>query len=109
MWQNKLPLCNLRLSNMSAAIVRAQLSEITPHVADRRHNHDRLNAQLYRHPNMTVPEKFGPKNRAPDSILFNWIDMSDTAANDFVRRADTQGIKVQVFGMSADNARAFWN
>ena len=58
---------------------------------------------------MTVPEKLGPKNRAPEGIQFSWIDMTDTTVNDFVRRADTQGIKVHVFSISADNARAFWN
>ena len=108
-WQNKLPLYNLRLSNMSAAIVRAQLPEIARRVADGRRNHDRLAAQLNRHPNVTVPEKLDPENRAPDSIQFNLTDMTDAAVTDFVRRADAQGIKVQVFGMSADNARAFWN
>ncbi len=108
-WQNKLPLYNLRLSNMSAAIVRAQLPEIARRVADGRRNHDRLAAQLNRHPNVTVPEKLAPENRAPDSIQFNLTDMTDAAVTDFVRRADAQGIKVQVFGMSADNARAFWN
>ena len=68
-----------------------------------------LAAQLNRHPNVTVPEKLAPENRAPDSIQFNLTDMTDAAVTDFVRRADAQSIKVQVFGMSADNARAFWN
>jgi dTDP-4-amino-4,6-dideoxygalactose transaminase len=107
--QNKLPLYNLRLSNMSAAIVRAQLPKIARRVADGRRNHDRLAAQLNRHPNVTVPEKLAPENRAPDSIQFNLNHMTDAAVTDFVRRADAQGIKVQVFGMSANNARAFWN
>lgn len=107
--QNKLPLYNLRLSNMSAAIVRAQLPKIARRVADGRRNHDRLAAQLNRHPNVTVPEKLDPENRAPDSIQFNLNHMTDAAVTDFVRRADAQGIKVQVFGMSANNARAFWN
>ena len=108
-WQNKLPLYNFRLSNMSAAIVRAQLPEIARRVADGRRNHDRLAAQLNRQPNVTVPEKLAPENRAPDRIQFNLTNMTDAAVTDFVRRADAQGIKVQVFGMSADNARAFWN
>ena len=94
---------------MSAAIVRAQLPEIARRVADGRRNHDRLAAQLNRHPNVTVPEKLDLENRAPDSIQFNLNHMTDAAVTDFVRRADAQGIKVQVFGMSANNARAFWN
>ena len=108
-WQNKLPLYNLRLSNMSAAIVRAQLPEITRRVTDGRRNHDRLAAQLRRHASVTVPEKLGSENRAPDSIQFNLVKMTDTEVTEFVRRADAQGVKVQVFGMSTDNARAFWN
>ena len=39
-WQNKLPLYNLRLSNMSAVIARSQLPELERRVQDGRRNHD---------------------------------------------------------------------
>jgi site-specific recombinase XerD len=35
--------------------------------------------------------------------------MSDEDVSAFVAYAAERGVKVQVFGMSTDNARAFWN
>jgi len=35
--------------------------------------------------------------------------MSDGEVDAFMRAAAAAGVKVQVFGRSADNARAFWN
>ena len=35
--------------------------------------------------------------------------MSEDARRDFARIAAGAGVKVQIFGLSADNARAFWN
>lgn len=108
-WQNKLPLYNLRLNNMSAAIIRPQLGELARRVRDGRTNHDHVAAQLGLSPWMQVPEKLAPEVRAPDSIQFNLLGMSDDEVAGFVRTAAAFGLKVQVFGLSADNARAFWN
>ena len=47
--------------------------------------------------------------RAPDSIQFNLVDMSDVQVDEFTSQASSLGLKVQVFGRSDDNARAFWN
>ena len=49
-WQNKLPLYNLRLSNLSAAIIRPQLEELSRRVRDGRRNHDHVAAMLNRSP-----------------------------------------------------------
>jgi len=35
--------------------------------------------------------------------------MTDRQVDDFVIHAAASGLKVQVFGRSSDNARAFWN
>jgi site-specific recombinase XerD len=56
-----------------------------------------------------VPDPLGPETRAPDSIQFNLRNMSDDEVRAFVAHADARGIKVQVFGLSTNNARAFWN
>ncbi|QQA41635.1 DegT/DnrJ/EryC1/StrS family aminotransferase [Pelagovum pacificum] len=108
-WQNKLPLYNLRLSNLSAAIIRPQLGEVARRVRDGRRNHDLVAARLSASPWLEVPQKLVPEQRAPDSIQFNVTGMSaaDTAA--FSAAAAARGVKVQVFGHSTDNARAFWN
>jgi len=108
-WQNKLPLYNLRLNNLSAAIVRPQLGELDRRVADGRRNHDHVAALLNASPWIKVPEKLAAEDRAPDSIQFNITGMTDAQIAVFAETAGANGVKVQVFGASKDNARAFWN
>jgi len=108
-WQNQLPLYNLRLSNLAAAIIRPQLYEVPRRVRDGRANHDYVAGLLNASPWLQVPEKLAPEERAPDSIQFNLEDMDNTQILAFQEAANARGVKVQVFGQSADNARAFWN
>ncbi len=108
-WQNKLPLYNTRLNNLSAAIIRPQLNEIPRRVKDGRRNHDYVAAALNASPHLVVPDPLGPEVRAPDSIQFNLVDFSNAETLAFQDAAARRGVKVQVFGMSEDNARAFWN
>lgn len=108
-WQNQLPLYNLRLSNLSAAIVRSQLAEVPRRVRDGRANHDYVAAILNGSDWLQVPEKLGPEDRAPDSIQFNLVGLNNDEILAFQEAANKRGVKVQVFGQSTDNARAFWN
>ena len=108
-WQNRLPLYNLRMSNLSAAVIRAQLPEIPRRVADGRRNHDHVAALLNASPWLDVPEKLPAEERAPDSIQFNLLGMNDEETRAFANEAASRGVTVQVFGLSQDNARAFWN
>ena len=79
-------------------------------VRDGRANHDYVAARLNRSPWLSVPPALPPEERAPDSIQFNLVDFaSDAEARAFADAAAARGVKVQVFGLSTDNARAFWN
>lgn len=108
-WQNRLPLYNTRLNNLSAAVIRPQLPELARRVRDGRRNHDHVSARLNASPWIDVPEKLAPEDRAPDSIQFNLVGLSDNDTLAFQEAAKARGVPVQVFGMSSDNARAFWN
>lgn len=108
-WQNRLPLYNLRLGNLSAAIIRPQLDELPRRVRDGRRNHDHTATLLNGSPWINVPEKLRYEERAPDSIQFNLCGLSAAQIDVFVAEAARAGVSVQVFGRSADNARAFWN
>lgn len=108
-WQNRLPLYNLRMNNLSAAIIRPQLGEIARRVTDGRANHDYVAARLNTSPWLHVPEKLAPEDRAPDSIQFNVVGLGEDETRAFAAAAADRGVKVQVFGLSTDNARAFWN
>jgi dTDP-4-amino-4,6-dideoxygalactose transaminase len=108
-WQNQLPLYNLRMSNLSAAIIRPQLDEVPRRVRDGRAGHDHVAARLNSSPWLSVPDALPPEQRAPDSIQFSLVGLSDDDTRAFATAAANHGVKVQVFGLSADNARAFWN
>jgi dTDP-4-amino-4,6-dideoxygalactose transaminase len=108
-WQNRLPLYNTRLGNLSAAVIRPQLAELPRRVRDGLANHNHVAAQLDASLHISVPAPLAPERRAPDSIQFNLCGMTDANVTAFIEAAAAQGVKVQVFGMSTDNARAFWN
>ena len=108
-WQNQLPLYNLRMSNLSAAIIRPQLPHLPRRVADGLRNHDHMAARLSASPLIDVPSPLPGETRAPDSIQFNIVGLSEEKIAAFAARAARAGVTVQVFGQSRDNARAFWN
>ena len=109
-WQNKLPLYNTRMQNLSAAVIRPQLPEVARRIRDGRANHDYVAGLLNETPWLNVPAPLLPEERAPDSIQFNLVGFeTDDDARAFQAAAKQRGVSVQVFGLSADNARAFWN
>ncbi len=109
-WQNKLPLYNVRMQNLSAAVIRPQIPAIDGRVAAGRGNHDYVAERLNRSPWMVVPPALPKEERAPDSLQFNLSGFAtDDEARAFQAAAARRGVSVQVFGLSKDNARAFWN
>lgn len=109
-WQNKLPLYNMRMNNLSAAVVRSQIPEVPRRVRDGRANHAYVAALLNTSDWLSVPAPLDQELRAPDSIQFNLRGFdSDKEAVAFQRLANERGVSVQIFGLSEDNARAFWN
>lgn len=108
-WQNQLPLYNLRLSNLAAAVIRPQLPHLPRRISDGLRNHDYVAEKLSTSPYIDVPAPLNGETRAPDSIQFNLVGMDDIQIRAFAQAADAAGVKVQVFGQSEDNARAFWN
>ncbi|MDW4550483.1 aminotransferase class I/II-fold pyridoxal phosphate-dependent enzyme [Defluviimonas sp. D31] len=109
-WQNRLPLYNMRMQNLSAAVIRPQIPEIASRVAAGRANHDHVAERLETSPWIEVPPALPQEERAPDSLQFNLRGFdSDDEARAFQDAALHRGVSVQVFGLSQDNARAFWN
>ncbi|MEX5727015.1 dTDP-4-amino-4,6-dideoxygalactose transaminase [Rhodovulum iodosum] len=109
-WQNKLPLYNTRMQNLSAAVIRPQLAEVARRVRDGRANHDYVAERLNGSSWLDVPPPLAPETRAPDSIQFNLVGFrADAEAHAFQAAAKARGVSVQVFGLSQDNARAYWN
>jgi len=110
LWQNKLPLYNMRMQNLSAAVIRPQLPLVGDRVAKGRFNHDHVADRLNLSAHLVVPPPLDPELRAPDSIQFNLQgDWTDAQALEFQHQAKRRGVSVQIFGLSDGNARAFWN
>ena len=108
-WQNELPLYNMRLQNLSAAVVRTQLPLVEDRAARGLRNHDQVARSLNQSPWLHVPPPLPQETRAPDSLQFLLQDFTDEEAVKFQDEAKSRGVSVQVFGLSKDNARAFWN
>ena len=109
-WQNKLPLYNMRMNNLSAAVIRPQLPLVAGRAERGRAGHDRVARALNGSGLMSVPPALPPETRAPDSIQFNLAGgWSDEDALAFQHHAKALGLSVQVFGLSQGNARAYWN
>ncbi len=108
-YQNALPLYNMRMNNLSAAIIRPQLAEIPRRVRDGRANHDHVAAALNASPHIEVPAPLPGEERAPDSIQFNLVDFSADEARRLMAVSAANGTPISVFGLHQDNARAFWN
>ena len=110
MWQNQLPLYNMRMQNLSAAVIRPQLPHLADRVARGLRGHDRVAARLAASPFITVPPALPAEKRAPDSLQFMLSgDWTDAQALALQEAAKNRGVTLQVFGLSQDNARAFWN
>ena len=109
-WQNRLPLYNMRMQNLSAAVIRPQLPLVKERVQAGRSNHDYVASRLNRSPWMEVPPALPQEQRAPDSLQLNLMGQwTDAEARAFQDAAKARGVAVQIFGLSDDNARAFWN
>jgi dTDP-4-amino-4,6-dideoxygalactose transaminase len=108
-WQNRLPLYNMRMQNLSAAVIRPQLPELARRVRDGRRNHDLVAARLNACQWLRVPDPLPQEVRAPDSLQFSLKGFTDDEARALESAAKARGVGVQVFGLSRDNARAFWN
>jgi len=107
-WQNKLPLYNLRMHNLSAAVIRPQLPHVARRSKDGLRNHDHLAARLGATGLLVVPPALQPERRAPDSLQF-LLPGDEAASRNFEAEASRLGVKVQIFGLSTGNARAYWN
>lgn len=109
-WQNKLPLFNMRMNNLSAAVALPQIREIESRSEKGLANYDYVAAILNASKWLYVPPPLLQERRAPDSIQFNLNGFDDDEeAEAFQRCAAEKGVDVQIFGLSQDNARAFWN
>jgi perosamine synthetase len=108
-YQNTLPLFNLRMNNLAAAVIRPQFDELDRRVRDGRANYEYVAAKLNASPWLEVPEALAGEERAPDSIQFNLVGFSTAEAQRLMAVSKGSNVPISIFGLHEDNARAFWN
>ncbi len=108
-YQNLFPLFNLRMNNLSAAVIRPQIPLVDERVAKGLSNYEYVESKLNASSFVSVPKADDRERRAPDSLQFNLIGFSDEEALDVMEISKQRGNMISIFGMQGDNARVFWN
>ncbi len=108
-YQNLLPLFNLRMNNLSAAVIRPQIELIDTRVAKGLENYEYVAEKLNASPLISVPPADARERRAPDSLQFNLVGFDDAQTRRVMEISTARGNPISIFGMQGDNARVFWN
>ncbi len=108
-YQNLFPLFNLRMNNLSAAVIRPQIPLVDERVAKGLSNYEYVESKLNASSFISVPKADSRERRAPDSLQFNLVGFSDDEAFDVMEMSKQRGNMISIFGMQGDNARVFWN
>ncbi len=108
-YQNQFPLFNLRMNNLSAAVIRPQIPLIDARVSKGLENYNYVAEKLNASPLISVPSADPRERRAPDSLQFNLVGFDDSQARRVMEISTARGNPIAIFGMQGDNARVFWN
>ncbi|WP_186768248.1 DegT/DnrJ/EryC1/StrS family aminotransferase [Streptomyces qinzhouensis] len=103
--QNKIPNLSLRMNNVSAALLRAQLTEIDKRLIGYRQRYRTLTALVAQSPYIGVPKAMPEVSRSPDTLQFHLLFDGD-GTNRFVARLADKGVHVKLFG-APGNPRFF--
>ena len=92
------PNFSMRMSALSAAILRPQLAEL-PHRAERWNRiHDRIAAGLARSQHLRVPERGGDHAYSATSVQFCILGLDADAMEAVLERAQARGLPIKWFG-----------
>ncbi len=108
-YQNLFPLFNLRMNNLSAAVIRPQIPLIEERVRKGLENYEYVAEKLNASPLISVPPADKRERRAPDSLQFNLVGFDDAQARRVMEISTARGNPISIFGLQGDNARVFWN
>jgi dTDP-4-amino-4,6-dideoxygalactose transaminase len=106
--KRNVPNFSLRMSNLTAAILRPQLPELDEKISTYNELYTELESLFSDIAFVETPITLPQVNRVGDSFQFNLVNMTVDQVLDFLTIARDQGIELQVFGHT-DNARYFRN
>jgi dTDP-4-amino-4,6-dideoxygalactose transaminase len=107
--QKTVPTYNMRMSNVTAAIVRPQLPLIEQKKATYAKNYQALATMLTTSEFVDLPLRDERESPVLDSMQFAMRDMRREQIEEFIRIVRLEGIALHSFGLDPGNARAFWN
>jgi len=108
-YQNKLPIYNMRMSNVTAAIIRPQIKLIEKKVKIYNRNYLYLLKILATSPFIYIPQRAPDERFSPDSIQFSLRGITSEQIKSFMEKVRSRGLSINVLGIHKDNARVFWN
>jgi len=103
-----IPNFSLRMSNLTAAVLRPQLKFLEYKISENRQRYDWLVKILSSVRNIYLPSPLSQVKRAPDSLQFNLVGLTSEQVDQFVQQTSERGVSLQIFGRD-DNSRYYKN
>lgn len=97
-YQKKIPVYNLRMSEVTAAIVRPQISHIADKVKKYNENYNAMIEVLSQSPYINIPKRDSRSSFAPDTIQFTIPNMSRNKLEELIKVLELEGIEMIYFG-----------
>ncbi len=107
--QKKIPTYNQRISNVTAAIARTQISLIDDNAKKYNRNFKILSDIISASKFIHIPPVEDKVYKIFDSAQFNLSGLSEDTINRFTELMKMENIEISVFGIESDNARCYWN
>lgn len=102
------PNFSLRMSNLTAAVIRPQLKTLEQRIGEYNKRYDQLKKILNKCEHIHVPEYLERASRVGDSVQFNLVGMSGDQVDQFLTEVKRRGVGLQIFGR-LDNSRYYKN
>ena len=102
------PNFSLRMSNLTAAIIRPQLLTLEERIGEYNRRYDQLKGILNQSEHIHVPEYLDQASRVGDSVQFNLVGLSGDQVDQFLSEVKSRGVGLQIFGR-LDNSRYYKN
>jgi perosamine synthetase len=107
-YQNKLPVYNHRMSEVTAAIARPQIKMINEKIKKYNESYNLMKTILEDSPFINIPDRYDRASTAPDTIQFKLLNFSREDIETLIEVLELEGIKMKYFG-SDKNARFYKN
>lgn len=102
------PNFSLRMSNLTASVLRPQIELLENKISQSSQKYDRLVEIISSVRNIYIPSPLEQVKPAPDSLQFNLLGLTSEQVDKFVQQTSERGVAIEIFGR-ADNSRYYKN